>query len=439
MLIQNNINNLLKFHIEIYGKKEPLACMDNTMHAVTTIREAYNRNEMRFMHYANPRNDLSNLRNISDKIRENFDEVIVLGTGGSSLGAQALIAINGQNFSNNNHYSSPILHFPDNLGPFTMTSLVEGVELSRTHFLVVSKSGETAETLAQLMSCMAAIRNKLGSQEIGQHFTVIVQPGDNILRRFARRWNLPILDHDPALGGRFSVLSLVGLLPAMIVGLDITSILKGAEIILNQFLEAQTPEDIPAAVGASLIHFFAKTERRQINIMMPYECRLEMFARWHQQLWAESVGKNNQGTTPVRALGPVDQHSQLQLYLDGPDDKFFTIITNNMNGEGPTIDPFLASDPELGYMAGRTLGDLVAAESRATIETLIRHKKPLRHIQLESLNEACLGALLMHFMLETVIGAELFGVNAFNQPAVEEGKLLTRQYLEKGRSISTTK
>jgi len=371
------------------------------------------------------------IMSIAQTISLKAKDVVILGTGGSSLGAQALVSFKEKRFAHN--ATDPKVHFPDNLSPFMMSALLQELDLQQTHFLIISKSGGTAETLAQLMSCMAAVKNITTAGAVSDYFTVIVEPGDNVLLRFARRWRLPVIDHDPDIGGRFSVLSNVGILPAAIAGLDIQAIHQGAQKVYQQLLCEKTIENIPAAFGAATLCDYALRRQKTINVLMPYESRLEMFARWHQQLWAESIGKDGRGSTPVRALGPVDQHSQLQLYLDGPDDKFFTFITTNMSGTGPVIDASLASDPELGFMSGRTVGDLVTAQARATMEALKNHGKPVRHIKIDELNECSLGALLMHFMLETVIAADIFDVNAFDQPAVEEGKQLTRQYMEWGR------
>jgi glucose-6-phosphate isomerase len=168
---------------------------------------------------------------------------------------------------------------------------------------------------------------------------------------------------------------------------------------------------------------------------MPYLDRLERFAMWYRQLWAESLGKEGKGTTPIRALGPVDQHSQLQLYLDGPKDKLFTIVMGPAAGAGPRITArATGDDPELSYLKGRTIGDLVEAEQRATAETLIQNGRPTRIIRIGRVDEAVMGGLFMHFMLETMIAAHLMEIDAFDQPAVEQGKVLTRQYLKEGVS-----
>ena len=162
---------------------------------------------------------------------------------------------------------------------------------------------------------------------------------------------------------------------------------------------------------------------------MAYADKLEKFSKWYVQLWAESLGKDGKGTTPIGALGPVDQHSQLQLFIAGPRDKLFTVITTGAAGKGPTIDPALAKragEPDFG---GKTIGDLVAAQGRATAETLAKNGCPVRTFHLETIDERSLGELLMHFMLETIIAAHLLGVDAFDQPAVEEGKVLAKKYL----------
>ena len=186
------------------------------------------------------------------------------------------------------------------------------------------------------------------------------------------------------------------------------------------------------ALGAALSVALAETKGKSIGVLMAYADRLERFTHWYVQLWAESLGKNGKGTTPVAALGPVDQHSQVQLYLGGPRDKLFTILSVESAGLGPRINgelARLAGEPGLG---GKTVGDLVAAEARATAETLAKNGCPVRTIHLAKLDEASLGELLMHFMLETIIAAHLLGVDAFDQPAVEEGKVLAKKYLAGG-------
>jgi glucose-6-phosphate isomerase len=237
-----------------------------------------------------------------------------------------------------------------------------------------------------------------------------------------------MLEHDPNVGGRYSVLSNVGLLPAAILGLDIKRVRAGAAAALAPILEQRAAAQAPAALGAAL-NIAAAAGGKNIAVLMAYADRLERFSRWFTQLWAESLGKHGKGTTPIGALGPLDQHSQLQLFIAGRRDKLFTIVTVDTKGQGPRIDAGLArlaGEPDLG---GKTIGDLVAAQGRATAATLARNGCPVRTVHLPRLDEESLGALMMHFMLETIIAARLIGVDAFDQPAVEEGKVLAKQYL----------
>jgi glucose-6-phosphate isomerase len=198
---------------------------------------------------------------------------------------------------------------------------------------------------------------------------------------------------------------------------------------LAPVLAKKPAAEVPAALGAALSVALADTKGKSISVVMAYADRLERFTRWYVQLWAESLGKNGKGTTPVAALGPVDQHSQVQLYLGGPRDKLFTVVSTDGKGLGPRMDAELsklAGEPDFG---GKTLGDLVSAESRATAETLAKNGCPVRTIHLPTIDEASVGELLMHFMLETIIAAHLMDIDAFDQPAVEEGKVLAKKYL----------
>ena len=370
--------------------------------------------------------DLLPLKPIADTYRDKFDHVVLLGTGGSSLGGKTLRSLADCGFGP--RPGAPRLHFFDNVDPHTITALLRSLAPDRTGFLVVSKSGSTAETLTQFLICFTAVQKVLGVAA-GDHFTAITEPGDNVLRRLAAKFGMTILDHDPGIGGRYSALSLVGLLPAMIVGLDPLAVREGAADVLAPVLDGAPPEFVEPAIGAAISVGLATENRVTTTVVMPYVDRLADFGLWFRQLWAESLGKNGKGTNPINALGTVDQHSQLQLYLDGPRDKMFTVMMLNCAGSGPIVEPSLVDDEALGYLAGKSMGDLMDAEQRATAKTLISNNRPTRIFRLSSLDERMMGALMMHFMLETIIAAHLLNVDPFDQPAVEEGKILTRDYL----------
>ncbi len=373
------------------------------------------------------RDDLALLKPHAERFAR-FEHVIVLGTGGSSLGGQTLVALKDLGFGPQG--GRPKLWFMDNVDPSTFIELAARLPLARTGLIVISKSGTTAETLTQFLTLLPEFEAKVGKDKLAEHVIAITEPSDNALGRLAARIGCPILDHDPKVGGRFSVLSLVGLLPAMIAGLDVGAIREGAASVLDPVLEASDARDLAPAIGAALSIGLAKERGIGTTVLMPYCDRLGYFGFWYRQLWAESLGKGGNGTTPVRAMGTVDQHSQLQLYLGGAPDKMFTVLILDTAGQGKPITPeALGGDKGLAYLENQSLGDLLLAEADATAATLIKNGRPTRVMRITTLDERVMGALMMHYMLETMFAAELLGVDAFDQPAVEEGKILTRQYL----------
>ncbi|MGB1548691.1 MAG: glucose-6-phosphate isomerase, partial [Alphaproteobacteria bacterium] len=312
-----------------------------TARGIETLRKHRAEESLPLLALPEARADLPPLVPVANRHREAFEAVVVLGTGGSSLGAQTLTALRGET-------GGPRLFFLDNVDPQSFEELFAALSPKKTGFLVISKSGGTAETLVQFFAAIDWVRTHLDAAALPEHFTIITEPGDNPLRRLSERWKIPCLDHDPGIGGRFSALSLVGLLPAMIAGLDAQAVRQGAAGVLDATLRAKRPSDSQAAIGAALHVALGETQGIREAVFMPYLDRLDSLGRWYRQLWAESLGKKGRGTTPIRALGTVDQHSQLQLYLDGPKDKFFTLLFGETRGKGPAIDKDLAQDPELG-------------------------------------------------------------------------------------------
>jgi glucose-6-phosphate isomerase len=375
---------------------------------------------------ANEHADLEAMEDVAEHFRENFDRLVVLGTGGSSLGGQALTSI-----VDGEWYRTPdglTLDYMDNLDGYSFNRLLTQSNRGRTAYLVISKSGSTVETLSQFLTALSAVRETMGEKNLQYHFVLITEPGDNPMRRIAEKYNIQVLDHPTDVGGRFSVLSLVGMIPTLAAGQDAGLVRKGAARVLEETM--RSPETAAPVAGAALSVGLARHNNMSTSVMMPYSNQLKSFAAWYCQLWAESLGKNGQGTTPVQANGPVDQHSQLQLYLDGPRDKLFTLIGINSATPGPEISPELAELAGVEYLGDKAVGDVVSALYQATGETLVRNGRPTRLIETETLNEETMGALFMHFMLETHIAARLLGVNAVDQPAVEEGKTLARKLLQ---------
>jgi len=395
--------------------------------ALDWLRGRHADQSLPLLHLPVARNDLDALAPLAKRYRESFDAVVVLGTGGSSLGAAAVTALIGD--ATRHGAGRPALHFADNIDPTSFDALMASLPLARTGFLVVSKSGSTAETMTQFLIALEALIAAEGKAAPARQMTIVAEPGDSVLRRLAARHGMTALDHDPNVGGRFSVLSLVGLLPAMIAGQDAFALRAGAHEVLNATLGAGGPGDAPPAVGAALAVAFARDKGASQMVLLHYSDILFKFGLWYRQLWAESLGKEGQGTTPVPATGAVDQHSQLQLYLAGPRDKLYTLVLIDRAGTGKRVDPHLADDKALAYLAGHSMGDLMEAEQRATADTLVKNGRAVRILRLPRLDERALGAMMMHFMLETIIAARIMGVDAFDQPAVEEGKVLARKYL----------
>jgi glucose-6-phosphate isomerase len=395
--------------------------------ALATLKRRRDDGSLPLLRLPERRDDLDTLAAIAGEFRRRFAHVLVLGIGGSSLGGQTLAALADEGFGP--RPGAPRLHFMENIDPASFAALFAAIDPARTGIIVISKSGGTAEPLAQLLVSLDWLRQSLGTAALGDRLVAITEPRDNVLRRFATAQRMRLLDHDPGIGGRFTVLSNVGLLPALVAGLDAVALREGAASVLDQTLGAAKPRDAEPALGAALSVALAEQRGIATTVLMPYVDRLAYFGLWFRQLWAESLGKDGKGTTPVRAMGAVDQHSQLQLYLAGPADKMFSLIMLDIAGQGPVMPPDLAGDRELIYLAGKRLGDLLEAEQRATATSLVRNGRPTRVFRLAALDERSLGALLMHFMLETIVAADLLGVNAFDQPAVEEGKVLARQYL----------
>jgi glucose-6-phosphate isomerase len=377
-----------------------------------------------FVHLPARQDDLGPVEQLAGHFAHGFDTVLVLGTGGSSLGGQAVAALAQRGFGPPR--GAPEVRFLDNVDPDTFHAMADRLDPARTGVLAISKSGGTAETLCQLAIVMAWLGAANGDSHLKHHVAVMTEAPDSPLGQLAGEHGLYRLDHDPDLGGRFSVLSTAAL-PALLLGLDVQALRAGAEAVTTAALEARDPAAAAPALGAAVQVALAREAGVTQSVLMPYCDRLFWFARWYRQLWAESLGKQGEGTTPIDAIGTVDQHSQLQLYLDGPPDKLFTLLNVPAGDQGPAVDPYLV--PGADYLADATMGQLFDAEARATRDSLLAHSRPVRTIDLEGLDAYRLGALFQHFMLETAVAADLLGVDAYDQPAVEDGKQRTKAFM----------
>ena len=418
----------------------PQASLDKNLKTLeprlASLRKAHAEGTLPLLRVPEWREDIEAARATLKKLSHGARTLVFFGTGGSSLGGQTLAQLGGWGIPGDDKHGSeerPRTRFYDNLDARTLELSLAGLDLKTSRFVVISKSGGTPETLVQITAAIEAVRQAGLAAKIPELFLAVTEPPakgkSNGLRALCQHFTIPVLDHDPDIGGRFSGLTNVGLLPALARGLDVAALREGAQGVIDSLLNAKTASAFAPAIGAATAIGLAKERGVRANIMLPYSDRLSRFAAWYVQLWGESLGKGGEGTTPVAALGPVDQHSQLQLYLDGAPQHFITVIREDCAGRGPRVPPDLAKLAGADYLAGHAAGDLVAAQQRAIPEALIAAGRPVRTIDLEVLDERALGALMMHFMLETILSAHLLGVDPFDQPAVESGKVLTRRYL----------
>ena len=371
--------------------------------------------------------DMAASEGVAAFLKGGATDIVFLGTGGSSLGAQALAQLAGYRVPACEAALPARLHFFDNLDARTMAEGLPALPLKTTRAFIVSKSGGTPETMVQALCLLAALDD--AGLEPARHVAALTEPGDpaaNPLLKLARDHGLMLLDHDPAVGGRFSVLSNVGLVPAMVAGLDAKAVRAGAGEVMQAVLAG---DDAAPVTGAAVCVALQEARGMNVSVMMPYADRLRLFSAWYAQLWAESLGKEGLGSQPVAAAGPVDQHSQMQLFIDGPVGRLVNLISPATAGQGPRLPESLSSDPKLAYLAGRTVGDVTACQQTAAAEVLARNGRPVRVFAVDKVDERATGALMMHFMLETIMAGFMMGIDPFDQPAVEQGKVLTRDYL----------
>jgi glucose-6-phosphate isomerase len=399
----------------------------NLLSKADNVRQTFKENPLPLFTQLDNKEDISAMHALGETIQEGAKRIVILGTGGSSLGAQVLVQINGWGTpaSGMVKASGPEMIFADNLDGQSFGLLLDEAQLAHTKFIVVSKSGGTAETMMQLSCALTALKN--AGLDAAKHVSGIAGSGSNTLRDVAERAGFALLPHADGIGGRFAVLTNVGLLPALLMGVDPISVRQGASEALSSFMDAPVAE-IPSAIGAAMQIAHAG-KNRNISVLMPYTDRLERLGFWYRQLWAESLGKDGQGTCPVNALGPVDQHSQVQLYLGGPDDKLYNLITAKNQHPGPKALAEACDIPELSWLQGRSIGELVAAEAIATFTALKENARPVRHIEMQDVTGHSVGYILMHFMLETIIAAGLMNIDAFDQPAVEQGKIIAKKLM----------
>ncbi|NLX84127.1 MAG: glucose-6-phosphate isomerase [Synergistaceae bacterium] len=351
-----------------------------------------------------------------------YDSIIHVGIGGSALGNLML----NQSLLSEYHNSGacfPKFYLADNPDPTKTHVIWEQVKEGTVALVGVSKSGATAETMSQFLWFREKMTKLKGNAD--EDILVITDPEKGIFRAYAKYSGCKILDLPPSVGGRYSVLSAAGLVSAYALGIDIDAILEGAGKMKKILLENSSIDTNPAWIASSL-HLFHEQKGRPMAVIMPYSSKMAFFAEWFAQLWGESLGKEGKGTTPVRALGAIDQHSQVQLYTDGPDDKFFTLINLKKHGERVYVPP-VDCDPlkPLSYLDNAELGNMLRLEAMSTAAALVKKGRPLIWMEIDQLDCPTLGALIFYYEYMTAMTGRMMGIDPFNQPGVEQGKKYT--------------
>ena len=373
----------------------------------------------------------------AEGVRGRYTDVVILGIGGSALGPVALrtalrpSAWNLLDDAARDGY--PRLHVLDNVDPETISALLERLVLANSLFIVTSKSGGTAETMSQFL--IVHDRVVKAHLKTPEHFVFVTDPKQGALRPLAESLSVHALDIPPSVGGRFSVLTPVGTLPAALIGIDVAALLEGARDMVAR-CEADELGRNPAGVFATLQWLADTRHGKSITVLMPYSDPLRDFAAWFVQLWAESLGKHKPdgssvGQTPIPALGATDQHSQVQLFMEGPKDKVVSFIAVDERATDLTIPHGFSEVKELGYLGGNTLGELIDIEQRATAGALAKRGRPNLTMRLDRVDAWHVGGLMMLLEMATAYAGQLYGVDAFNQPGVELGKQFA--YAQLGR------
>jgi glucose-6-phosphate isomerase len=375
------------------------------------------------------KDNLENIQNIINQNKDKYETIVILGIGGSALGPRCLQDI----FYNYKVEKPKRFIVLDNIDPDYLTSWSRELNLEKTLFLVISKSGGTPETIAQFWYFHSKI-TKL-QLEIQNHFWFITDPVVGFLRKFASENKITVFDIPQNVGGRFSILSNVGLIFSLFMELDCEKLLAGAASCYNNFCN-NNPENLTSFKLANLQSQESK-QGKNITVMMPYTHRLKLLGDWYTQLLSESIGKKlnrdnqvvNVGLTPHGAIGVSDQHSQLQLFVEGPKDKIIVFIKVNKFDNKITIPQI--PNPEHEYLSGVSFKKLLESEFLATRESLNEAGQSNITLELDEISEFSIGYLLMDLMLSIAILGELYNINCFDQPGVERSKILTKEFLKK--------
>lgn len=383
------------------------------------LKKIHSRNQGFYTDIDNNR-PIKKINAFAKKVEKKYDHIVVLGIGGSALGTATLAKALGNK-------KSPKFYILDNIDPTFIKETEEQLNLRKTLFIVVTKSGSTVETNMLYFYFRKKIEEK--KLKIKDHFTIVTSQKKGLLIDTAKKENIPTFEIPKNIGGRFSVLTPAALLPAKLIGINIEKLLTGARIIRNSFLSKNSKKNLPFLLAS--VQYALEQKGKNINIIMPYSNKLTALSLWYCQLIAESLGKNGKGITPIPALGASDQHSQLQLFQDGPKDKL--IIFLEIENSKPTLvipNPY-PKNKELNFLKELTFNKLLKIEKSSTEKSLAKNNRPSITIKVDFLSEESMGELIMLFETSIAFLGEFYGINAYNQPGVEASKSLTKKALIK--------
>ena len=374
-------------------------------------------------------------------VRSKADNFVILGIGGSALGPIAVHRALNHLYHNDlpsEKRKSPRLFVEDNVDPERMAALLDVIDTDRTVFNVITKSGSTSETMAQLLIITRMLIDRYGEEGLRDHLIATTDKQKGNLIGIAKKYNLRTFIIPDGVGGRFSELCPVGLVAAAVGGADVRALLAGAGYMDELCSNADVKRN-PGLMLALLEIIAAEKHGANIGVLMPYADSLKFMADWYAQLWAESLGKKlvkdgkvlRFGQTPVKSLGVTDQHSQVQLYTDGPFDKTITFISVEKYRSDVAVPHVFDDIPGIAFLSGHSLGELISAEFHATEHAVTVSGHMNKNIIMPEVNEFTLGQLIMLFEMQTAFAGELLGIDAFDQPGVEEGKNATYALLGK--------
>ena len=377
---------------------------------------------------------VSEIKKCASDIAREFENLVVLGIGGSALGTTAVHSAVNHPYYNllpaAKRKGRPRLFVLDNIDPVILDKIWDLIDIKKTCFNVISKSGSTAETMSQFLLFRDRLVRTVGKKKFARHIVATTDEKKGILRPIAEEEGYRSFVVPNGVGGRFSVMSAVGLLPLAAAGVNIDRFLAGARDLDKELKSSNSVEKNEALRGAVLLYLMQKKFGRSITVMMPYANQLYLVADWFRQLWAESLGKNvtledkkvSVGLTPVKSLGATDQHSQVQLYNEGPDDKVFIFIRVGTFQSTLKIPRAFNNLDGLNYLGGHTFNELLDAEQKATEVAIAKNGKPSYTITMPVIDEYTVGQLLYLLEVQTAYMGGLYNINAFDQPGVEQGK-----------------